>query len=139
MTKRDIIAFNYFKIFTEFEAKLKGYGYHNRGSSKTVIVDWNRVAKDYKLQLQSIVGDQSKEVEYLLNYPPKKMIVSNSAIKFIDLAEETNQERKLLTILCTVRNNLYHGGKYSQGELVGSERDIKLVEYANFILKKLKI
>lgn len=139
MTKRDILAFNYFKTFTSFEAKLKSRGYHNNGNSKTVNIDWNRVAKDYYLQLKYILDEGSDEGRYLLSHPPRKMVVSNSVIIFANPEEEANQERKLLTILYTVRNNLYHGGKYSQGELVGSERDMKLVEYATFVLKKLKV
>jgi hypothetical protein len=104
-----------------------------------VTVDWDRVAKDFKVQLTALIESNSAEVMYLLGYPPKKMVVSNSVTKFIDLSEEANQERKLLTTLYTVRNNLYHGGKYANGELVGSERDVRLVEYATLIVKKLKV
>lgn len=139
MTKRDMLAFEYFKAFTTFEAKLKGNGYHNGGDSNTVNTEWDRVAKDYHLQLKAILDEQSKEVSYLMKRSPRKMTVINSTIRFIDLAQEINNERKLLRVLCTVRNNLYHGGKYSRGNLVGSERNMKLVEYATYVLKKIKV
>lgn len=139
MTKRDTLAFEYFKAFTTFEAKLKSLGYHNRANSSAVNVDWDRVAKDYERQIKLILDKKSKEIVYLMINPPRKMIVVNSAVQFIDLNHNTKQERKLLMILYTVRNNLYHGGKFAHGELVGSERDVKLVKSATAVLKNIKI
>lgn len=77
--------------------------------------------------------------EYLWNNPPKKQRINNNELFFEDFKIDEHQAKtqQLLLMVCTVRNNLFHGGKYtpSTAEVNNTERNQKLLENSIIIIK----
>lgn len=105
------LAFEFFFWFSRFEFALKENGYlksHTEGVSAKPGWDEfvNRWSAGYTL---------SPEDRHLLGSPPERQIVSRGDKldwKPVGLKDCTSDLARIVRLLQTVRNNLFHGGKH---------------------------
>jgi len=98
--------------------KSTGYVLGNRGK---VEPDWDRFANEINADFIQLESEElSPAKDFLLSSPPRKQVLENGRVVFRDQAMDQNQAitQQLLRFVRTVRNNLFHGGKYlPTGEL----------------------
>ena len=84
------------------------------------------------------IDDQelSRAVKFLLTEPPRKQVLNGTRVCFVDQTIDPNQRitQQLVRIVRTVRNNLYHGGKYLPDGEIEEGRNKRLVEASLSVL-----
>ena len=83
--------------------------------------------------LGCVFGSLSCRVSYLLKEPPKKQILQDKELIFQEqkIDEKQKKTQQLLHMVRTVRNNLFHGGKYHSND---DNRDELLIRHSLEIL-----
>lgn len=126
------IAIQFFHIFSRFECALKRSGKYARGDGQWVTPRWARFADDLGAEFLSDVV-KSGLAKTLVERPPNKQILLHEGQLGWKVGEPIQTTRDLIDAVCTVRNNLMHGGKYreagygSPAMVEGSERDERLL------------
>lgn len=111
------LLIEFFVVFSRFEYALKRARYCK--SNNAAMPDWDRFACECK-ELKSADVLRLKEVgSYLIEFPPRQQIFIDNCLSFapITFVDGTHLVEKLIRYVKTVRNNLFHGGKYP-GEYV---------------------
>lgn len=112
------VIYNFFITFSIFEFSLKELGFRlstRFGDVEGVKPDWNRFARETLADFNYLVDDKLKNaVSYLANNPPKHQILSQGCLEWVNTPKSAgeNDSQYLLRLIKTVRNNLFHGGKY---------------------------
>lgn len=134
--KEKVIQF--FFVFSRFEYALKRASYVSGGVGSKVSPNWDTFAKEIDATFwPAMTPELETAVAYLQEHPPMKQIVkdSNHSIGW----EKTNYDKEglrgLLLMVRTVRNNLFHGGKYPELPKQDESRDTKLLESCLAILQ----
>jgi hypothetical protein len=130
------LACNFLAIFSRAEHALKSSKFAI-GNSHKVEAGWDKFANsinDSFLKIKCNVLQEAKM--YLLQHPPKKQILENGLVVFVNQNrnETQNQTQQLLLMIRTVRNNLFHGGKYLPGGEIEPGRNMLLVQHSITIL-----
>lgn len=114
------LAIEFMAAFSRMEYALKSTGYA-LGNERKVEPDWDRFANEIDAQFTQVVRENLSDAKnLLLNFPPRKQVLENGSVFFRDQVVDQNQAetQQLLRFVRTVRNNLFHGGKYlPTGEL----------------------
>lgn len=124
-------------VFSRMEYALKAAQYlqTNDGDAKA---NWDRFANSISCGFERIEDDKFREaVDYLSEQPPRKQVVREGTLRFEERAQEDGQARSQQVLLSvrTVRNNLFHGGKFlADGEVDGG-RDTLLVRHSLTVLR----
>ncbi|OGS96965.1 MAG: hypothetical protein A3H31_10935 [Gallionellales bacterium RIFCSPLOWO2_02_FULL_57_47] len=108
------LACEFLATFSRMEYALKSTKYAI-GDDKKVDPAWDRFANDIHEAFEGIAEPDLLEAKnYLLSHPPRKQTLAGHKITFIDQAIDAKQRtsQQLLLMVRTVRNNLFHGGKY---------------------------
>lgn len=129
------LAVEFIATFSRFEYALKSTTYC-RGTNR-VDAAWNRFATDIDSKFNAINCKKLKEASrYLLTNPPKKQVRDNNELKFVDNPVNSNDCRtqQLITMVNTVRNNLFHGGKFCRDGEQDAGRNERLVNASLIIL-----
>lgn len=137
-THLDQLAFNFFKLFAQYESALKEQGFFQADRSGNVIVDWDRfsnevIGKDFKAQL----GELAAAADYILNLPPKRQVVFEGKVVWANVPAAEKSVQILFSHICRVRNNLFHGAKFN-GSWFDPDRSELLLANSIAILSKLK-
>lgn len=130
------LACEFMAVFSRLEYALKSTQYA-LGNEKKVDPAWDSFANDIDQQFMAITQDDVVESRnYLLGRPPKKQVLKNKKVVFIDQVIDPKQARtqQLLLMVRTVRNNLFHGGKYLPDGEQEADRDHRLVHYSLIVL-----
>ncbi len=104
------VAFDFFYWFSRFEFALKENGYlKNHTDGALAMPGW----EDFVARWESDFHP-STESNDLLNVSPKTQIVvsGNLTWKDVGMTDCKTELRKVVRLLKTVRNNLFHGGKH---------------------------
>lgn len=104
------LAFEFFYWFSRFEFALKENGQIHAGHRDVAQADWKGFIGDYEKTYQ--LCDAAQE---LLRSPPDVQRVTNeSAWEWAPLTFGNGQSglSKVVLVVKTVRNNLFHGGKH---------------------------
>ncbi|WP_321890540.1 MULTISPECIES: hypothetical protein [Burkholderia cepacia complex] len=138
------IAIQFFHVFSRFECALKRSGRYARGDDQWVTPRWAKFAEDLGAEFLVDVK-KSGLAETLIVRPPKKQILLDDGQLGWTVGAPIVSTRNLIDAVCTVRNNLMHGGKYretgygSPAMVEGSERDeILLRESLNVLAMALE-
>jgi len=78
-------------------------------------------------------------VIYFFTNPPMKQIVddnNNLSWKGDPISKNQYDFKELLVLVRRVRNNLFHGGKFPNGDVEDSERDERLIKFGMIILEE---
>lgn len=134
------LAWQFFVFFSRFEYALKKdprYLMSGKGDAKP---NWDRFAScNNKRFIQLSESDTSlkETVEYFLAFPPRKQICRNGQLAWSEpLYWQKNAPLLVWLLLCirTVRNNLFHGGKFPQFPVSDPSRNYELIEHSLVIL-----
>lgn len=125
-------------VFARFEYALKRAGYRRTENGKAD-PNWDKFAEGNGDRFDREHVNQTEEVKYLLNRPPRKEWVEGGKVFFSDRKKYGDEKEgfgKLIDIVKGVRNNLFHGGKFEgrNGEEPG--RNAKLIESALWVLER---
>jgi hypothetical protein len=131
----DALAFRMFREFSRFEYALKAAG--RRPQNGDAKADWGGFAGEIDPAFQDRVGKDRTlrtAVNYFVAKPPKKeRVVDNALVWKATPAGGANSTDDLLIYVRRVRNNLFHGGKYSRNWL-DPERSEPLIRHSLTIL-----
>ena len=68
-------------------------------------------------------------------YPPKKQVLKDGLLCWSNvLPDHRNKSELVFSLICRIRNNLFHGGKFN-GEWFSPQRSKELIEHALIILR----
>lgn len=131
------MAIEFMAIFSRFEYALKSSGYANGGPTN-VSPAWDKFANEVHHKFVEIDDKPLKlAVKFLLEKPPRKQVLMDNKLNFkeqiIDKKQYSTQQ--ILLMVRTVRNNLFHGGKYCVGEENEPGRNQQLVESSLRVLE----
>jgi hypothetical protein len=125
-------CFEFFYWFSRFEFALKENAYIRKGPYGSAAPDWGRFEKDF-----ADVYTAPDEGRELFRYPPQRQIFvppSNYEWKITDLSDKTSDLGKVILILKTIRNNLFHGGKHDQKDWDDPRRNLFLLSHGINVL-----
>lgn len=103
------LVYAFFLQFSRFEFSLKESGYVKAGSRDSAEPDWKIFIEQYS---DSYTLDEVEKE--LMAKPPLKQVYRNEKISWVDFdfPEQSTQLNNLVFALKTMRNNLFHGGKF---------------------------
>ena len=127
------LVYKFFWSFSVFECALKREGFlKSQGPNKYATADWGEFGKAISGKFCEVTIDDFQEsLQVLESASPKQQIVRNGELawKTIFKGKKENREQYALRLLKTVRNNLFHGGKYPDGMVESIERN-KIILHA---------
>jgi hypothetical protein len=126
------LVYKFFVVFSLFEYALKQAGFLQAGDD--LKVNWLGFAQSIHNQFYPYsTREISTAVNYLLNFPPMKQINDNGNLVFRASPQPRgfNDTQWLSVLICRVRNNLFHGGKFEYDPV----RDAQLLRHTLIILE----
>lgn len=138
VTDRNIV-YQFFGFFSRFEYALKRRGYLKPG--KKANPNWEEYANSIQGRFRRVKDtDFSKAINLFLKEPPKTQVVSGNNLTWVDTIQGPgeHEEHYILRLVRTVRNNLFHGGKFPIpiGPLADVARNQKLLEAGITVLRQ---
>lgn len=109
-TELQKLAFDYFYWFSRFEFALKENGKIKRGYRNSALADWSGFTKDYEKHYR--LDNSAKK---LMENPPEYQVVENkNHYKWVPVSfdHDSSELSRIILIIKTIRNNLFHGGKH---------------------------
>jgi hypothetical protein len=130
----DALAFTFFREFARCEYCLKVVGLRDP-NRKDPTADWGSFAAEV---LPVFDTPQSTELAIATNYyltkPPKKQVVHGEILAWEEVQPDHKSKAELvLRLVCRVRNNLFHGGKFN-GQWFAPQRSEELLTHGLTIL-----
>jgi hypothetical protein len=134
----DTLAFNFFKLFAQYEYALKAMRFARSGSGGQAEPDWDRFANE----TGHLIFDEASEeltdaINYLFEHPPKKQIIYEGALAWQPVPNNERSPQILFSHIRRVRNNLYHGGKFN-GRWFDPDRSEQLINKSLVVLSALR-
>lgn len=133
---RDLV-YKFFITFSLFEKALKEFGFRHVHTNEDIQPDWASFATKINEKFTSTRKSPDHQeletaVEYLLKKPPKKQVFRGGLIQFVECGRSDESDTVWLSVLIRrVRNNLFHGAKFSYDR----PRDSLLLQYSLTILE----
>jgi hypothetical protein len=136
------VVVQFFYFFSRFEYALKRCKY-NIGENNGAKADWDKFGNDLdeeNLFSEIVESDESfkKACDYLFDNSPKKQIARDYEISWTECPVDGRDFKNLFILVRRVRNNLFHGGKFPDMPIEGSERDELLLNNCLIILEKCR-
>jgi len=110
---RDLL-FRFFAVFSRFEYSLKRSGYLRKNTQRAE-PDWDVYADRLNGKFgNSQQPEFQQALAFLLKAPPKTQIIAGNDLDWKDTVQGAGEhlEKYVLRLVRTIRNNLFHGGKY---------------------------
>jgi hypothetical protein len=129
------LMFEFFMVYSRFEASLKEAGYHRTERDGHVAPDWRKFSEQVQ---EKFNPDSSPELRQAFNYykfsPPKIQVVENDVLGWKQNTKRENETdfTWMIRSVGIVRNNLFHGGKFPWNP----RRDVTLLSHGLTILYK---
>jgi len=108
------LVLQFFALFSRFEYALKRTPAFLKRSDNAQ-PNWKEYANSLRGRFATVRNDGFRDaVAFLLAEPPNTQIVLGNKLTWKRTVRRNgeNDERYILRLVCTVRNNLFHGGKY---------------------------
>jgi len=130
----ECLAFEFFREFARYEYCLKMVGL--REDSRAAKASWRKYAAEVAQVIDAPqASDLEKAIMYFTDNPPKKQIVRDEVLDWDDaLPNHQSKAELILLLVCRVRNNLFHGGKFNN-YWFEPQRSEDLMRHALVILK----
>lgn len=129
------LIFDFFWKFSVFERALKSEGFlrHDRKSAE---LDWDRFSQEISGPSQSLNISGFQEAARLLkDLSPKKQMNKGGKLSWEPVVQSNESDAEYaIRLLKVVRNNLFHGGKYSDGSVNEIARDTSILRAALKVL-----
>ncbi len=132
------LACEFLAVFSRIEYALKSRNFAI-GHERRVDPAWDKFANEIDEQFSRNEDAGLKEAtNFLLENPPRKQVLKNGCVRFVDQIIDDNQKttQQLLLMVRAVRNNLFHGGKYLPDGEVEMGRNEILVRHSMTVLLK---
>jgi len=129
------LIMEFYTAFSRFEYTLKSKGITH--SNEDAKVNWSSFEKKIEKNLSkqhSANNEVKRAVDIILSRPPKKQIITDSQYlswRTTDDSKKTEVE-KLTLYVRRVRNNLFHGGKFTGSD--DTTRNWELLEAALIVI-----
>ena len=132
------LVFDFFWKFSKLERSLKEGEFLRAGRDQAAGVDWRRFGNQISGRFPQVpIPGFQEAVEVLKRLSPKRQIVNNNQLldwETIERGSHEADEEFVLKLLRTVRNNLFHGGKYQAGLMEELARDQEIMKAASCVL-----
>jgi hypothetical protein len=123
--------------FARFEYALKRAGYVE-GNEKAVATAWDRFGRDLASFSPDVLASVVACCPYLQRYPPKKQVLQDNQLVWKARgASGGSAIEEILLGIRTVRNNVFHGGKFPEGLVTEPLRDEQLIRDCLAVLNSL--
>ncbi len=137
---RDLVL-AFFRIFSRFEYAQKASGLVVQGRFGEAAPDWNSYTRQLRGHFQGVQDQRFVDAcAYLRNDPPRKQVISNNRLRWQNSRPGPGDydERYLLRLVRTIRNNLVHGGKmpFGVGPDPDAARNRRLLEVGMVVLEQ---
>ena len=132
------LAIEFIAVFSRMEYALKATKGYALGDEGKVEAAWDKFANEINEKLINIKEEELIYARaYLLNNPPRKQTLQNGEVCFREQVVDSNQReaQQLIRFIRTIRNNLFHGGKYMPNGETEEGRNKELVAASLEILK----
>lgn len=131
------LTLEFLATFARFEFALKKAGYAQGDDSK-VSPDWDSFGRDLAKRDAATLAPALSASQYLQQHPPKKQVLQNGALHWVVRQGTTGSAiGDVLLSVRTVRNNVFHGGKFRDGMIADPLRDEQLIRDCLAVLKGL--
>jgi hypothetical protein len=129
LSELDKLAFNFFKMFAQFESTLKENGFFTVGSHGNVKADWDRFANEkIGTSFPNSIVAINEAINYILDEPPMRQGVdANQRITWLEVLNTDKTAPTLFRHIRRMRNNLFHGAKFNE-TWFAPERSQKLLQ-----------
>ena len=124
---------SFFATFSRFEYALKASGRANAGRNDSAEANWQDAERAIRNNGPSVIA----KAGILLTDPPRRQILRDGKLGWEPAGPAGDQAQNLVAAVKRVRNNLFHGGKYSPTGNELSPRSIQLVTCAKAVLNEL--
>ncbi len=107
------LVFQFFAVFSRFEYSLKRSDFLKQG--KKAEANWDTYANSIRGQFGGVRNQAFEDaVDFLRREPPRTQVIAGAQLDWCDTVQGPGEhdERYILRLIGTVRNNLFHGGKY---------------------------
>lgn len=131
------LAIEFMATFSRMEHALKSTGYA-LGNEGKVEPAWDCFANEIDEQFNQLVNEGLVAAkDFLLNSPPRKQVLQDGQVIFQDQVSDQNQRttQQVIRFIRTVRNNLFHGGKFLPTGETEAGRNEALVRASLKIIK----
>jgi hypothetical protein len=133
------LSIKFFLFYSRFEYALKQAGYVESDRNNNAKANWISFAQEHPEVMENRSRNPllNDAVALLENNPPKKQMYYESQNELRWKNDDYNEEFNLsraLTLVCRIRNNLFHGGKSVQGPIDEISRDTRLLKAGLTIL-----
>ncbi len=110
------LLIEFFLTFARFEFALKAAGFV-RGGLQGARPDWDSFGRSLDLHTARLDRNCAAAVEYFSLHPPWRQVVTANRLAWDSAVRFAPVERmeQVLELVRRVRNNLFHGGKFSDG------------------------
>ena len=128
------LCMEFFFLFSRFEYALKENGFLKKSKYKNAQPSWKKFVEEY-----CSTYFPSDEARNLLKDPPECQIVRDGSCEWgkINLANFSSDLERVVFILKTIRNNLFHGGKNSHSDWDNPAKNTFLIKNAISVLGDL--
>jgi len=134
---RDLVC-DFFLYFSRYEYALKRSGFAE-GNEDRVDPNWKQYAETLRDKFLTVTDSEFiQAVEFLESEPPRKQVLNGNELGWADYTRRPaeTQEAWLLGLVRTVRNNLFHGGKFSDGQVSDPARNHNLLKACLVVLER---
>ena len=130
----DSLAFAFFREFARCEYCLKVVGLRDP-NRKDPTADWGAFAAEVLPVFDSpSSAELADAISYYLAQPPMKQVVHGEVLGWDEVQPDHKSKAELvLRLVCRVRNNLFHGGKFN-GQWFAPQRSEELLAHGLKIL-----
>ena len=129
------LAFCFFYKYSRFEFALKENDYVKAGHNRLAKPDWCKFVDTHCEHIPT--SDEAKE---LMEASPKcQVVAANNSLewKVVELHRYTSDLGKVVRVVQTVRNNLFHGGKHGVEDWDNPKRTEKLLKLGIAVLDQI--
>ena len=134
----ELLACRFLKYFSMCEFYLKELHYFVPRNGN-IIVDWRRFCAENEEEFFKFISGDVGEYEYhsrlLFLDQPRRQVVENGSLEWGQLRDVNYDFSGMVKIIKTIRNNLFHGGKFVVGGWDDPDRTEQLLNSSVVIVK----
>jgi len=133
------LAWQFFVFFSRFEYALKRDKRYLMPGTGDAQPNWDRFASDHNQQFSQLDSQRlASAVAFFQTSPPRKQKRENGRLGWSDPVAQGSTPLLIWLLLCirTVRNNLFHGGKFPHLPVSDPSRDRELIENSVVVLSQ---
>lgn len=130
------VSFDFFYWFSRFEFALKENNFlkdHRAGAKAEP--GWEEFRANYQSKYVA-----SSEAQRMIALHPKRQFVAEHGEPVwrpVGIGHCRNDLCRVITMLRTIRNNLFHGGKHGDADIDSKERNLELLSCGKVVLDQL--